>query len=382
MQRNVLLVLFAGCFGFASVAEAYRPEIVNSTPRGMQRGTTQKVVISGTRLKDGRQLIVDRDGINVKSLKPLDDKKVEVELEVPAETQPGLYPIRLATETGLSNVMMFGVGTMPTVDEKEPNSEFATPQEISNDITVEGVIAREDEDYYVIELKQGQRLTAELEGVRIKKGRSNPFFDPYLAILNAERFELATSDDAPLVQQDCLCSIEAPEDGKYIILVRDSSFGGNNDRYRLHVGSFPRPIAVVPAGGPPGAVVDMTFVSVSGDAWIEKVQLPSEPSEAFPLVVSNENGVSPSPNFVRVQPMPNVVEQEPNNSFKESTAGELPGAFCGIIGEPGDNDFFSFDAKKGQTAHIKLYARKTLRSELDGVINVYKRQRGTRWRKR
>jgi hypothetical protein len=372
MHHKVILAASClGLFGFASIAQAYKPEIVSTTPRGMQRGTTQKVILNGTRVKDGRQLLLDREGINVKSVKPIDDKKVELELEVPAETAPGLYPIRLVAETGLSNVILFGVGTMPNVDEKEPNSEFSTPQEIENNVTIEGAVAREDEDYFVVNLQQGERLTAELEGVRIKKGRSNPFFDPYIAILNAERFELATSDDAPLLQQDCLCSIEAPADGKYIIVVRDSSFGGNNDRYRLHVGSYPRPIAVVPAGGPPGEIVDMTFISVSGDAWIEKVQLPSEPSEAFPLVMSNERGISPSPNFIRVQPMPNVVELEPNNSFKESTAGQLPGAFCGIIGEPGDNDYFSFDAKKGQTAHIKLYARKVLRSELDGVVNVY-----------
>ncbi|MGI9471817.1 MAG: PPC domain-containing protein [Rubripirellula sp.] len=377
MRRHLsLLIGSLVLFGFASQAEAYRPEIVSSTPRGMQRGTTQKVVITGTRLKDGRQLLIDREGITVKSLKPLDDKKVEVEFEVSADTQPGLYPIRLVTETGLSNVMMFSVGTMPNVDEKEPNSEFATPQVLENNVTVEGVVAREDEDYYAVELKEGERLTAELEGVRIKKGRSNPFFDPYIAILNSERFELATSDDAPLLQQDCLCSIQAPADGTYIIVVRDSSFGGNNDRYRLHVGSFPRPIAVVPAGGAPGEIVDMTFVSISGDAWIEKVQMPSEATEAFPLVVSNERGVSPSPNYVRVQPMPNVIEREPNNSFKESTPGQLPGAFCGIIAEQGDNDFFSFEAKKGQTANIKLFARKVLRSELDGVINVYNAKGG------
>ena len=372
MRQNLIVtaVCFA-VFGIATVAQAYRPEITSSSPRGMQRGTTQKVVLQGVRLGDGHQLILDNPGINVLSLKPLDDKKVELELEVPAETQPGLYPMRLVTKTGLSNVLLFGVGAMPNVDEVEPNSSFESPQAIESNTTIEGSVAREDEDYYIIHLKQGERLTAELEGVRIKKGRSNPFFDPYLAILDSERFELATSDDAPLLQQDCLCSIEAPEEGDYIILVRDSSFGGNNDRYRLHVGSFPRPIAVVPAGGPPGEVVDMTFISISGDAWIEKVQMPSEPADAYPLVVSNERGVSPSPNFVRVQPMPNVIEVEPNNSYKESTPGALPSAFCGIIGEPDDNDYFSFEAKKGQTVHIKLYARNVLRSRLDGVVNVY-----------
>ncbi len=363
-----------GCLvllGMTGTAQAYNPDIVSSTPRGMQRGTTQTVVITGARLSDSRQIIVDREGINVKSVKPVSASKVEVEFEVPADSSPGLYPIRLVSETGLSNVMMFSVGVLPNVEEKEPNSEFATPQAIETNVTVEGAVAREDEDYYAVELKQGEILTAELEGVRIKKGRSNPFFDPYVAILNSERFEMATSDDAPLLQQDCLCSMRAPADGKYIIVVRDSSFGGNNDRYRLHVGSFPRPIAVVPAGGPPGALIDMTFVSATGDAWIEKVQLPSQPQEAFPLVVSNDQGFSPSPNFIRVKDMPNVVEQEPNNSFKQSTLGSLPGAFCGFVGEPGDKDFFSFEAKKNQTVSITLFARKILRSELDGVINLY-----------
>ena len=370
-RKPVSLLSCLVLLGIAGTAQAYKPDIVSSTPRGMQRGTTQTVVITGSRLSDSRQIIVDREGINVKSVKPVSASKVEVEFEVPADASPGLYPIRLVSETGLSNVMMFSVGVLPNVEEKEPNSEFATPQVIEKNVTVEGAVAREDEDYYVVELKEGEVLTAELEGVRIKKGRSNPFFDPYVAILNSERFEMATSDDAPLLQQDCLCSMRAPADGKYLIVVRDSSFGGNNDRYRLHVGSFPRPIAVVPAGGPPGALIDMTFVSATGDAWIEKVQLPSQPQDAYPLVVSNDQGSSPSPNFIRVQDMPNVVEQEPNNSFKESTVGALPGAFCGFVGEPGDTDFFSFEAKKDQTVSIQLFARKILRSELDGVINVY-----------
>ena len=365
------LVLAAIAFSFCSVAQAYRPELVSSTPRGMQRGTTQKVVVEGVRLSDARQLLLDHPGINVVGLKPLDDKKVEVELEIPATTKPGLYPLRIVAETGLSNVLMFGVGALPNIEEAEPNSDFASPQVIENNVTIEGSVAREDEDFYAVTLKEGERLTVELEGVRIKKGRSNPFFDPYVAILNSERFELATSDDAPLLQQDCLCSIRAPADGQYLIVVRDSSFGGSNDRYRMHVGSFPRPVAVVPAGGAPGELVEMTFVDSLGEAWVEKVQLPSEETEAFPVVVENDLGVAPSPNFVRVQSQLNVLEVEPNNSYKEATVGSLPAAFTGIIGEPGDYDFFGFEAKKGQTVRLKLFARNTLRSQLDGVVNVY-----------
>src|SRR5204863_169844 len=84
------------------------------------------------------------------------------------------------------------------------------------------------------ELKKGQRLSVEIEAMRLV----NTFFDPYIAILDSKRFELAASDDSPLNKQDGLCSIVAPADGTYIVQVRESAFGGNGAcQYRLHVGS-------------------------------------------------------------------------------------------------------------------------------------------------
>ena len=54
------------------------------------------------------------------------------------------------------------------------------------------------------------------------------------------------------------CSIVAPADGTYIVQVRESAYGGNGAcQYRLHVGTFPRPTAVVPAGGKPGEEVEV-----------------------------------------------------------------------------------------------------------------------------
>ena len=81
----------------------------------------------------------------------------------------------------------------------------------------------EDVDYFVVEAKKGERITAEVEGIRL----GITLFDPYVAILDAKRFELASSDDAALVWQDGFASIIAPEDGKYIIQVRESAYAGN-----------------------------------------------------------------------------------------------------------------------------------------------------------
>ena len=58
------------------------------------------MTLTGTRVKDARQILMDREGVNIKSVKPMDNAKVELEIEVPADTHPGLYPMRLVTEIG------------------------------------------------------------------------------------------------------------------------------------------------------------------------------------------------------------------------------------------------------------------------------------------
>ena len=60
--------------------------------------------------------------------------------------------------------------------------------------TVNGIADNEDVDYYVVEAKKGERISAEVEGLRL--GISE--FDPYVAILDSKRFELGVSDDAAL----------------------------------------------------------------------------------------------------------------------------------------------------------------------------------------
>ena len=94
--------------------------------------------------------------------------------------------MRLRTTSGITELKTFWVGAIPEINEKEPNNDFKTPQAIPLNITVNGVIENEDQDYFVVEAKKGQRLTAEIEGMRLGEAP----FDPYLAILDENRFEL------------------------------------------------------------------------------------------------------------------------------------------------------------------------------------------------
>ena len=94
-----------------------------------------------------------------------------------------------------------------------------------------------------------------------------------MAIIDKQRFELANSDDAALVWQDGVAAVVAPEDGSYIIQVRETAYGGNGScMYRLHVGRFPRPRATIPAGGKYGETVNVRyFGDVAGERTANRV---------------------------------------------------------------------------------------------------------------
>ncbi len=192
----------------ASSLLAAEPVITRLSPPGFQRGTEVDLEITGARLADVKKLLFYSGGIEVVSLEAEKDKdnKVKARLKIPENCPPGLHALRLATATGISNLRLLGVSPFPQLQEAEPNSDFASPQSIAVGHTVNGVVRNEDVDYYVVELAENQPLTVELEGLRL----NTEMFDPFVAILDANRFEVARSDDAPLLQQDCVCSVVAP----------------------------------------------------------------------------------------------------------------------------------------------------------------------------
>ena len=197
-------------------------------------------------------------------------------------------------------------------------------------------------------------------------------FDPFVAILDEKRFEVARSDDAPLLQQDCVCSLKAPRAGKYIIEVRESSFGGNERcQYRLHIGDFPRPLAVIPAGGRPGEKIEATMVDASGDSWKESIQLPTEIGN-FDYVSQHDGKSAPSGNRLRVIDLANTNEVEPDNDPATLVAVDSPAAFNGILQSAGDVDWFKIKGKKDQQLDFTVYGRRVLRSPIDSWLEIHK----------
>ena len=351
---------------FASRAPSAEPQLGGVTPLGAQRGTEIDAVFTGARLGDAQELMLDEPGIRAVKVEPQKDGSVKVRLSIAGDCRPGQHAVRLRTAGGISNLKLFSVGTLPEIREVEPNNDFDKPQKIPLNVTVNGVADYEDVDYFAVELKKGQRITAEIEGMRL----GETFFDPYVAILDSRRFVLSAADDTPLVREDSVASAIAPADGLYVIEVRESSFRGSGAcRYRLHVGTFPRPLAVYPAGGRPGQALDVRWLGDVAGSWTEKIVLPAAHPPVFGLLAHDAGGIAPSWNPFRLADLNDVMEKEPNDTPSQATVAEVPAAFNGVIEKPGDVDCFKFKAKAGHVFDVRVFAR-TLRSPLDSVLSV------------
>jgi len=350
-------------------AFATAPKLDSIFPTGAQRGTEAQLNFRGDRLGDAGEVIAYEPGIEIQRLLSVTNKLVRVSVRIAPDCPLGEHHLRLRTASGLSELRTFFVGPYPVVTEAEPNNTPAQAQRIKLNTTVAGVITAEDVDCFSVQVKKGDRLSAEVEGMRL--GRSD--FDPRLALVETNGTVIADVDDTWLAVQDPFISVVAPHDGTYILELHEATYGGRDDcHYRLHVGNFPRPTSVYPLGGKAGDFVPLHFYSEATDRFEQTVRLPAEPQEKLGVFAELDNLVAPTPNWIRVSPFPNILSGGDTPDREHATRVEIqpPFALNGIISLKGEADWFQFPATKGVPLELNVYARQ-LRSPLDSVIEVY-----------
>lgn len=388
-----LLTLFA----LASAAEAGTPRLARIVPPGGQRGTTVEVMLQGRYLEKPEEVLVYEPGITVESVEQVEGNVefrgyrgrvesgsgVRVKLKIADDCPLGVHGMRLRTAAGISEYQRFCVGPFETIEEDERstrdgrNDKREAAQAVPLNSTVLGrMIEPTDVDTFRIDIQQGQRISAEIEAIRLGVDSGIP--DLHIAVLDADGKRLIAADDSALFLQDPVVSLVAPKGGVYFVEVRHTTYSAANDVYRLHLGTFIRPTGLYPAGGQAGQELTVRVIGDPKGESSQTVKLPELPnSEAasrdfrFVAVDAESNVPTPTPNTLRVSPFPNVLEVEPNDSVDASlpTAVALPVAFNGIIDKPGDVDCFRFTAKKGKRFKIHCLAN-TLGSPLDPTIWV------------
>lgn len=279
-------------------------------------------------------------------------------LEVAADCPPGEHPFRVLTAVGLSSMGTVFVSPFPVIDEGEtaPNTNDSPDAalQVEPDVTVRGTLSNSaagDIDCFRVAGKAGGRLSVEVDMVKLGDDLQwNPVpegYDSVVAILDPAGRRIATNDDSALNRQDPLVAVKLPADGDYTIVLRRSMFVPHNRDYAIHIGSFFRPLAAYPAGGPAGTAVNVRLL---GDPLGEVSQAVAVADAAgtFPL-----RGEAPLPLVLRSSPFPNLLEDE---VAAETRVPATPVALNGILSEPDQVDRFRLTVKKGAPLQVRAWA--------------------------
>jgi hypothetical protein len=358
----------AAWIGLTLPLAAFTPVLTQVDPPGGQAGTEVEVGFAGERLGDITGALFYEPGLTLANLLVKDGRTATAKIAIAADAAPGEHSLRLAGPGGVTELRTFWVGAFPTVRETEPNNSTGPPQKTELNRTIHGIAENEDDDCFSVTLKKGQRLSAEVEAMRL--GRT--MFDASLAILDSRGFELATCDDTPLLRTDAFVSILAPEDGDYRVIVREAAYEGNNQcQYRLHIGNFPRPKAVFPTGGKPGETLEFTFIGDPAGPIRQSITLPPDARADYPLFPQHDGLTAPSPHWITVSPLESARDNDASAEMK--TPAQLPPPPCaaqGVVDPEKPSDWFRFSAKKDRALVIRAIAR-AHRSPLDPLLSIH-----------
>ena len=307
-----------------------------------------------------------------RQLNPQLAETVTLQVKLAPDAEPGRRELRLKTATGLSNPLCFHVGRLPEYLETEPNDE--TPDSRVEEplpFVLNGQILPGDVDRFRFQAGKGERLVVAASARELIPYLADAvpgWFQATVTLYDEKGNEVAYADDYRF-HPDPVLYYEIPEDGRYVLEIKDAIYRGREDFvYRITVGEMPFVTSVFPLGGRDGT---RTVVEVKG--WnlpVDKLTLDAENKSPgiHPIPVCQDERVCNRVPFA-VDTLPECLEKEPNNEPSGAQRVKTPVIVNGRIDRPGDWDVFRFEGRAGDQVVAEVHARR-LGSPLDSVIEL------------
>jgi len=351
------------------------------TPLGGLAKSEVTLEITGRDLEDVKTLHFDHPGFKASWLK---DRQFKV--AITADVPPGTYEVRAVGRFGISGARLFAVQRgLTEVAEKEPNDDADKAQIVPMNCAVNATSDNNGDDFYRFTAKKGERVTIDCFAYRLDSQMT-----PMLS--------LATSSGKDLMQSkpyhhrtDPFLDFVAPADGDYVVRVHDMTFRGGLP-YRLVISTLPHneqvfPMAIVPGEKNALTVFGRNLPGGKLSPWkthddaLEQLTLPTADHASrfvdtfifarhMPSSSLNARGVQVWPFKDGLNPItltfadaPITLDQEPNDTAESAQSITVPTVVCGRFDKPGDADWYSFTAKKGDSYAVDLLCE---RLELPG----------------
>jgi len=356
----------------SQAAFAGAPVITELQPRGAERGHPFTLIVKGRDLPSDARIfstlpasftLVKADEADMPG------RSIVFLVEPRPDVKPGVYPIRIESPKGISNVLLFTIGTFPetTEEESQPysrphrNDSIETAEPIqSAPVTVNGTLRGPERDVFRISGKAGERRVFEVEARRCGSA-----IDPVLRILDGNGKQLAISDDAPGAGLDPRIDFTFPREGNYYVEVHDARFSKQTQNfYRLKMGSYSYADGIFPLGGKRGEATEVTFF---GSGLRAPVKTSVDLSKATPEARLTKVSLPDSP----VLPMTFAVSDLPELMEAPGGALPVPSVMNGRLLKPGAIDKYKVEVEPGDSLLFELQARELGTSRLEGIISVY-----------
>ncbi len=376
-HRHNLAKLAAAVLGAAGALFGAAPALTELSPRGAQRGTAITLTLTGSGL-EGAQVLSTLPAAFA-TLTPREPRLADTELtflvELKKDAAIAVYPIRVRTAEGLSNILLFSVGSFPETAEEESeamapdysNDSAGKAQPLRPPVTISGRLRGYDQDYYRLQAKKGERLVIEVEA-----RRAGSAVDPLLRVSDAAGKEIARNDDAPGLGVDARLDIEFPADGEYFIAVHDSKFSIQAQNfYRLKVGNFIYAGGIFPLGWRHGDQVEVELFGGNLPAPIKvRPDLSGPAINGFAMVsVPGSDASLPFP--FAVSDRREILEPPATPAGSTPAALEAETVVNGRISRPREVDRYKLAVTPGDHWLVELQNASLGTSRLYGVLTIY-----------
>jgi hypothetical protein len=320
---------------------------------------------------------------------------VVLQVIVANDAMPGTRELRLETPTGLTNPLVFQIGTLAEVVNRQVDDDSSPgkgplrqvvaqnpplpPEKPTLDIqlptVVNGQILSGQVDRYRFAAKKGQHLVIAVSAQQLVPYIADAvpgWFQAAISLRDEHGEELAAADSFRF-HPDPLLHFDVPRDGAYLVEIHDSIFRGREDFvYRMAVGELPYATDVFPLGAKSGATTEVKLQGWNLPAHAIAVFDPQKAAEAAggraAVGGHRQQKLWNDLPFAR-DALPECFEQEPNDSSEQAQKVSLPIIVNGRIDRPGDRDVFSFQGKAGQEIVAEVYARR-LGSPVDSALKL------------
>jgi hypothetical protein len=356
MRHSFLLLLL--CLAFVSPSHVYAQAFIEHlSPPVFQRGATTRLELIGSETNGAVGLWSSLPAAQFQThsvpaaAAPNAQTSTFFDIELPREAPLGLYGLRLATQSGLSNVHLFLIDELPLTI-RNPQLANDAAQSVTLPICVTAPCRPATIDRYSFAVQAGQRVAFEVIGNRFGKD-----YDPLVVIRNAAGKLIAQCDNSVGLFFDCRFAQTFADAGIYTAEVQDARFEGHPTwHYVLRMGDFPEARTSIPSAARPGEATTLTFPQTPG--WQFPLTLPAD----RPLFNSfQEIRTSPSSGatwipFTATDLAPQL-EAEPNDTLPTATPVKVPATLNGVLSKRGDTDYFVFELTQGQKLQIQGNAR-------------------------